>query len=78
MNGPDSPTDVELDQDPGLEDRLADYSIGTTVVYGAFAWSQEPEALSLWYATVEKSFDRPDIEGTTPLRRPRCVTRSSR
>ena len=24
MNGPDSPTDVELGEDPGLEDRLAD------------------------------------------------------
>lgn len=54
MNGPDSATDVELDQDPDLEDRLVDYSIGTTLVYGAFAWSQEAKARSLFTSLASK------------------------
>lgn len=40
MNGPDAPTDEELDADEELESRLVDYSIGTVLVYAAFAWSQ--------------------------------------
>ncbi|MGG7104121.1 hypothetical protein [Rhodococcus sp. 24CO] len=44
MNGPGAPTDEELDADGDLESRLTDYSIGTTLVYAAFAWSQAEEA----------------------------------
>lgn len=54
MNGPDSPTDAQLDQNPDLEDRLTDYSIGTAVVYGAFAWSQKPEARELFTSLASK------------------------
>ena len=54
MNGPDSPKEMELHQDPDLEDRLADYSIGTTVIYGAFAWSQELEARELFTSLASK------------------------
>ena len=46
MNGPDAPTDEELDTDPDIEDRLADYSIGTRLIYMAFPWSQAAHALT--------------------------------
>ncbi|MGW2092957.1 hypothetical protein [Promicromonospora sukumoe] len=40
MNGPDAVTDEDLRRDPELESRMTDYSIGTSLIYGAFAWSQ--------------------------------------
>lgn len=67
MNGPDSPTNEEIGEDPDLEDRLTDYSIGTAVVYGAFAWSQDSKALSLFTSLASKHgvavalFDRDEI-----------------
>ena len=54
MNGPGSPTDEEFDADPELEVRVTDYSIGTTVVYGAFAWSQESTARPLFTSLAAK------------------------
>jgi hypothetical protein len=41
MNGPDAPSDEQIDNDPDLEARLTDYSIGTDLVYAAFSWGQE-------------------------------------
>ncbi|MFI8523158.1 hypothetical protein ACIGB8_01850 [Promicromonospora sukumoe] len=40
MNGPDAVTDEDLRRDPELESRMTDYSIGTSLVYGTFSWSQ--------------------------------------
>lgn len=44
MNGPDAPTVAEIESGPDLEGRLTDYSIGSQLVYAAFAWSQEQSA----------------------------------
>lgn len=44
LNGPDAPTDEQIEGDEELEDRLTDYSIGTQILYASFAWSQASEA----------------------------------
>jgi hypothetical protein len=49
MNGPGAPTDEEL-MTPGVEDRLAGYSIGRHVIYADFRWTEAEEA----YATVRR------------------------
>ncbi|MBP3042947.1 hypothetical protein KKR91_08010 [Arthrobacter jiangjiafuii] len=54
MNGPDSPTCAEIDEDSDVESRVADYTIGTRLVYGAFAWSQEAQVRSLFTALASK------------------------
>ncbi|MDK1361149.1 hypothetical protein QNO00_12855 [Arthrobacter sp. zg-Y1219] len=54
MNGPHSPTNEEIGANADLEDRLTDYSIGTTVVYGAFAWSQDAMARLLFTSLAAK------------------------
>ena len=54
MNGPDSPTSAEIDEDSDAESRLTDYTIGTKVVYGAFAWSQDSQARSLFTSLASK------------------------
>lgn len=54
MNGPDSPMIEEIDADPDLEVRLTDYSIGASVVYGAFAWSQDSQARALFTSLASK------------------------
>jgi hypothetical protein len=54
MNGHGCPTDEEFDADPDVEVRLTDYSIGTSVVYGAFAWSQESRARPLFTSLAAK------------------------
>ncbi|KAD3633059.1 hypothetical protein [Arthrobacter yangruifuii] len=54
MNGPGSPTDDEFDEDPELETRVTDYTIGTAVVYAAFAWSHDAEARSLFTSLAAK------------------------
>ncbi|UWX98483.1 hypothetical protein N2K95_07505 [Arthrobacter zhaoxinii] len=54
MNGPDSPTNEEIEEDPDLEDRLTDYSIGTAVIYAAFAWSQDSKARPLFTSLAAK------------------------
>ena len=54
MNGPDSPTNDEIDKDSSLEGRLTDYAIGTSLIYGAFAWSQESEARQLFTSLAAK------------------------
>ena len=46
MNGPGAPTDEDL-LTPGVEDNLADYSIGHHVIYAAFRWSQAEEVYPL-------------------------------
>ena len=46
MNGPDATPDEEGATDPDIEDRLADYSIGTRLIYMAFPWSQAAHALT--------------------------------
>lgn len=48
MNGPDAPSDEQLDADPGLEDRTIDYTVGRQVVYGAAAWSQAEPVAQTW------------------------------
>ena len=54
MNGPDSPADEEFDADPELEVRVTDYSIGTSVIYAAFAWSQDFKAKPLFTSLAQK------------------------
>lgn len=44
MNGEFAPDDDAIDDDEELENHLADYSIGKTVIYAAFAWSVAEEA----------------------------------
>ena len=48
MNGPDAPTDEQIDGDSELESRLTDYTIGSNLVYAAFAWSQADAAAALF------------------------------
>lgn len=40
MNGPSAPTEEAWRRDAELLSRMSDYSIGTSLVYGAFSWSQ--------------------------------------
>lgn len=47
MNGEDSPSDEEIENNPELEDYLADYCIGYDVIYIAFSWSKEEEAYNV-------------------------------
>lgn len=47
LDGPLSPSDELLDERPDLEDKLTSYSIGTDMIYSAFAWSEADEAYSL-------------------------------
>jgi len=47
MNGPHAAEDLDEEED---EVRLTDYTIGTTLIYIAFAWSQEQAA----YAAVSQ------------------------
>lgn len=47
MNGPDAPSDEAVAADPSLEHRMTDYSIGTSLVYAAFAWSEADAAREL-------------------------------
>lgn len=44
MNGELSPSDEELEQIEGLEDRMTDYSIGDSFIYMCFAWSVADKA----------------------------------
>jgi hypothetical protein len=54
MNGPDAVTDEDLDRDPELESRMTDYSIGTSLIYGAFAWSQARTGQAAFTALAAK------------------------
>ena len=54
LNGPDAPTDEDLRRDPELESRTASYSIGTSLVYGAFAWSQAETARATFTALAAR------------------------
>ena len=47
MNGPDAPTDEQLENDEELEEYLTDYSIGKDIIYAAFAWSQADKAYEI-------------------------------
>lgn len=44
MNGKFSPTDEELEEIEGLEERMTDYSISDSFIYMCFAWSVAEEA----------------------------------
>ena len=44
LNGPYSPSDDEAFADDDSERHLTDYSIGSSIIYGAFAWSVADEA----------------------------------
>ncbi len=46
MNGPGAPTDEDL-MNPGVEDRLGDYSIGQHAIYAGFRWSVAEDAYPL-------------------------------
>ncbi|WP_206612387.1 hypothetical protein [Prescottella agglutinans] len=48
LNGPDAPDDEQLATDASLEGRLTDYSIGTTIVYASFGWSQAERATEMF------------------------------
>jgi hypothetical protein len=54
MNGTDAPTNVELENDPDLESRLADYSIGSDLVYASFAWTAAETAKRVFIAAATK------------------------
>lgn len=54
MNGTDAPSDDELRRVPGLESRVTDYSIGTSLIYAAFAWSQAAAARTAFTALAAK------------------------
>lgn len=44
MNGPYSPTEEVINNDPDIELRLADYTIGSDLIYIGFSWSLAKEA----------------------------------
>lgn len=54
MNGPDAVTDEDLLRDVELESRMTDYSIGTSLIYGAFAWSQARTGRATFTALAAK------------------------
>lgn len=54
MNGPGAPTDDEIRQAPELESRMTDYSIGASLIYAAFAWSQADTARVAFGTLAEK------------------------
>jgi predicted RNA polymerase sigma factor len=54
MNGPDAPTDEQLENNEELEDYLTDYSIGKDIIYAAFAWSQAEAAYELALKLAKK------------------------
>lgn len=54
MNGPDAPTNEAFTRDGDLESRLTDYTIGTTMIYACFAWSQEPAARDVFAKLAKK------------------------
>ena len=54
MNGPDAPTNEQLDEDEDLESHLTDYAIGRNVIYAAFSWSTTEEAYELTKRLAQK------------------------
>lgn len=54
MNGQFSPTDEELEEIEGLEERMTDYSIGDSFIYMCFAWSVADKAYD---AAVKAAFN---------------------
>ena len=44
LNGPNAPTDEQIDSDPDLSSRLTDYTFGSTLVYLCFRWGQASQA----------------------------------
>lgn len=54
MNGEDSPSDEEIENNPELEDYLSDYCIGHDVIYIAFPWSKDEEAYNLMKKLCKK------------------------
>ena len=54
MNGQFSPTNEELEEIEGLEERMTDYSIGDSFIYMCFAWSVADKAYD---AAVKAAFN---------------------
>lgn len=54
MNGPDAPSDEELNEDEDLELHLTDYCIGSNVIYAGFSWSLMDEAYELTKRLAQK------------------------
>ena len=54
MNGEDCPSDEEIENNPELEDYLADYCIGYDVIYIAFSWDKSEEAYNLMKELCKK------------------------
>jgi len=47
MNGPDSPSEQAMLDDPRLETKVTDYSIAPLVISASFAWSESDAAMSV-------------------------------
>lgn len=73
MNGPYSPTEEEINNNPDIELRLADYTIGSDLIYIGFPWSLAEEAndkvrelafkYGLWYSDMVNIYwDKNNIE----------------
>ena len=54
VNGPDAPSEDELAEVPGLEDRLADYEIGVNHIYLAFPWGKAEKVAQTIPAVAER------------------------
>ena len=54
MNGPLTPSDDALDEDPELEDRLVDYSIAKDLIYASIAFSVAVDASMTFFEVAEK------------------------
>lgn len=54
MNGTDAPTDEQIQASIELESHLADYCIGSNVIYVAFSWSMQDNAFNLMKQLAKK------------------------
>ena len=54
LNGPYSLSDEEIFANEEIENRLTDYSIGSSVIYAAFGWSVAEEAVELAVKLAKK------------------------
>ncbi len=54
MNGELAPSDEDIDNNPDLEVKMTDYSIGTDIIYAAFAWSQSDAAYECFKRLAKK------------------------
>lgn len=54
MNGLLALSDEELNENPELEDKMADYSISKTMIYAALAWSEAEKGEQIFYHLTKK------------------------